>query len=140
MKTFDEIRALRRCNWAQETPEGFRGFIIMPSRWTGTIIATTGAGWEHVSVCPQTRRITPSWDDMCFIKDLFWNENEAVIQIHPAKSDYINNVPNCLHLWRCKYQEMLLPPKILVGVNENLTREEFIAEVKAAYELAGEEF
>lgn len=33
-------------------------------------------------------------------KDMFFKEDEIVVQYHPAKSEYVNNMPNCLHLWR----------------------------------------
>ena len=55
--------------------------------------------WEHVSV--STRHRCPNWKEMCFVKDLFWDEEEAVMQLHPPKSTWINNHPFCLHLWCC---------------------------------------
>ena len=70
------------------------------------------AGWEHVSV--STRRRTPNWREMCFVKDLFWDESETVVQFHPPRSEYVNNHEFCLHLWRHRDGHML-PPSILVG-------------------------
>lgn len=137
MKSFDEIVKNNRLAIRCKTMDGFDGLISMPL-WTGTIICSIGAGWEHVSVAPTKKRITPSWDDMCMIKDIFWNADEAVIQIHPPKSEYVNNMPNCLHLWRCTYKEMILPPKILAGVNKGMSRAEFDRQIKEAYEIAGE--
>ena len=69
--------------------------------------------WEHVSVSLKNR--CPTWEEMCFVKNLFWSEDEVVIQIHPAKKDYINHHPYCLHLWRSTVEKMPLPPKIMVG-------------------------
>ena len=60
--------------------------------------ASDGRGWEHVSVSLHDR--PPTWQEMCFIKNLFWNSDDWVIQYHPAASDYVNNHPNVLHLWR----------------------------------------
>lgn len=37
---------------------------------------------------------------MCVLKDIFFGEEEEVYQIHPKKSQYVNRVENCLHLWR----------------------------------------
>jgi len=37
--------------------------------------------WEHVSV--STRHRCPYWKEMCFVKDLFWDEEEPVMQLHP---------------------------------------------------------
>lgn len=60
-------------------------------------------------------KITPSWNDMCFIKDLFFEEHETVVQYHPAKTEYINNHPHCLHLWR-PVGEFPIPNKLMVGI------------------------
>jgi hypothetical protein len=81
-------------------------------------------GWEHVSI--STRRRPPNWQEMCFVKDLFWDENECVIQFHPPRSEYVNNHPHCLHLWRPNDDHVRLPPSILVGRKDKgiLTRAE----------------
>ncbi len=55
-------------------------------------------GWEHVSIELMANRL-PKWDEMCFIKDMFWGEEEEVVQIHPKKSQYVN-LTDALHLWR----------------------------------------
>lgn len=70
-------------------------------------------GWEHVSVSLENR--TPLWSEMCFIKDLFWPGDEAVMQIHPTLDQYVNHHPFCLHLWRPLKAKIPLPPTILVG-------------------------
>ena len=70
-------------------------------------------GWEHVSV--STPKRAPNWKEMCFVKDLFWDEEECVIQYHPPKSEYVNHHPNCLHMWRPRRQALPLPPHHLVG-------------------------
>ena len=57
-----------------------------------------GYGWEHVSVSVHNR--CPTWPEMAFIKDLFWEKDDLVVQMHPPESDYVNNHPYCLHLWR----------------------------------------
>ncbi|MDP4158205.1 MAG: hypothetical protein Q8911_00375 [Bacillota bacterium] len=76
------------------------------------VIVSNGLDWEHVSV--SSKHKIPSWTTMNTIKDMFFHENEAVIQIHPPKSDYVNVHKNCLHLWRPLGAEMPLPPKICV--------------------------
>lgn len=68
-----------------------------------------GIDWEHVSVSLKNR--CPSWNEMCFVKDLFWDPEETVMQLHPPKSQAINLHPHCLHLWRPKHQEIPLPPR-----------------------------
>ena len=77
---------------------------------------------------------------MCQIKEMIWKDDEAVIQIHPPKEQYVNNVPNCLHLWRCTYKDMVLPPSVLVGVREGMTQADFNREIREAYEMAGETY
>lgn len=58
--------------------------------------------------------VTPSWDDMCEVKDMFWGEDECVVEYHPPKSEYVNSMPNCLHLWKPMDKELAVPPKYLV--------------------------
>lgn len=139
MKNTDEIISNPRLIVGIIGNDGGNGLVSMPL-WKGSVIWSNGAGWEHVSVSPESKRITPSWDDMCRIKDMFFYEAEAVIQIHPPKAEYVNNMPNCLHLWRCTYKDMVLPPSVLVGVRKGQTQAEFIEELEEAYKIAGEEY
>jgi len=69
-------------------------------------------GWEHVSV--STRRRIPNWQEMAWVKDLFWNDDECVMQLHVPKADHINIHPNVLHLWRPLNGKIPMPPKIMV--------------------------
>jgi hypothetical protein len=77
------------------------------------IIASKGEGWEHVSISRKTR--TPTWGEMEHVKRLFFKSDEAVMQIHPPLSDYVNRHPNCLHLWRPLDSIIPLPPSYMVG-------------------------
>ena len=89
--------------------------IPLNSEETALVIADNGFSspdWEHVSVSTHTRCLT--WEEMCKIKDLFFNEDETVIQIHPAKKNYVNIHEFCLHLWRSKKDSIPLPPAYLV--------------------------
>lgn len=72
------------------------------------VIASHGGGWEHVSV--DGGKCTPTWKEMCFIKSLFFDENDCVIQYHPPKSKYVNALSTCLHLWRPIWAEIPMPP------------------------------
>lgn len=58
--------------------------------------------WEHVSVSILEQERCPTWEEMCFVKNFFWNEEDTVLQFHPPKSEYVNTHPYCLHLWRYK--------------------------------------
>lgn len=79
-----------------------------------TVIFSGGedCGWEHVSVSTPGR--PPNWREMCFVKDLFWDAEDAAMQLHPPKSNYVNNHPHCLHLWRPTQAEIPMPETILV--------------------------
>jgi hypothetical protein len=79
-----------------------------------TVIFSDGEGWEHVSV--STRGRCPNWDEMRFIKDLYWSADDVVMQLHPGRAEYVNNHPYCLHLWRPQGQTIPTPPPLLVGV------------------------
>ncbi len=50
-----------------------------------------GYPWEHVSVSTPTR--CPTWDEMKHVKELFWADDETVVQFHPEKSQYVNKHP-----------------------------------------------
>lgn len=68
-----------------------------------TVIATldtddNGITWEHVSVSLKNR--LPTWQELMFIKMLFWDPEDEVLQFFPPQSEYINVHKNCLHLWR----------------------------------------
>lgn len=73
-----------------------------------------GPRWEHVSVSLPDR--CPTWDELCWVKGLFWGEEECVVQFHPPKSEYVNQHPHCLHLWRPVGADMPRPPAAAVGV------------------------
>ncbi len=79
-------------------------------------IVSDGMGWEHVSASLIMRRQhAPTWNQMCFIKDLFWDDEDTVIQYHPPKSEYVNCHPYVLHLWRKAGEDFVRPPSIMVG-------------------------
>ena len=94
------------------------GAFSVPFRGTMLrVIASNGDGWrasslggkpwEHVSVSIATR--CPTWEEMAFVKRLFWRDDETVIQFHPPKHCYVDVHPNCLHLWKPPYK-VVLPP------------------------------
>lgn len=105
---------------ASDDDIGNCGLFLVPSpekaARTLRVIASDGPTWEHVSISVngQPSKI-PSWEEMCRIKDLFWNEEETVIQIHPPKSVYVNYHPGTLHLWKKIGFEQPLPDPAMVG-------------------------
>jgi hypothetical protein len=104
---------------------GNNGAFVMPFGYfnrgeQAIIIASDGSGWEHVSIhiaAKNTQR-TPTWDEMCRIKDIFWNEEDCVVQYHPPKSEYVNQHKHTLHLWRPTEIKLPMPDSILVGIKK----------------------
>lgn len=93
-------------------------FLISRGRTYMHIIASDGEGWEHVSVhcVSDGKERTPTWSEMCFVKDLFWSEDDCVIQYHPARTEYVNMHKYTLHLWKPIGETIPIPDKILVGI------------------------
>lgn len=52
---------------------------------------------------------------MCLVKSIFWDDEDAVMQLHPPRSEWVNNHRYCLHLWRPVGVEIPLPPSWMVG-------------------------
>lgn len=52
---------------------------------------------------------------MCWVKDLFWDAEECVVQFHPPASQYINCHPHCLHLWKPIGGNVPTPPTWMIG-------------------------
>ncbi len=114
--------------------DGNNGAFFVPNRHARgddrriplRVIATDGlamppgqehlGGWEHVSVSLPNR--CPTWAEMCFIKDIFWDLDDCVVQFHPPQSEYVNNHLYCLHLWRPIDRAFPMPPSILVGLKD----------------------
>ena len=113
---------IRRGPLSSDAGDDFGAFFVPgPCGRDLKIIASSGDTslnilWEHVSVSLMNR--TPNWEEMCFVKNLFWDEEEAVMQLHPPRSRWINNHNYCLHLWRPTNQEIPLPPDETVGKKE----------------------
>ena len=77
--------------------------------------------WEHVSARTAVKKYhgrmlerAPTWDEMCLLKEIFWGDDECVMQLHPKKADYVNQHPCVLHLWKPIGIEIPTPPKIAV--------------------------
>lgn len=95
--------------------EGNNGFFKIPFENVLLFVqASDGMEWEHCSVSLNKNRC-PTWEEMCFIKNLFWDAEDCVIQYHPRNSDYVNCMQYCLHLWRPIGKSIFTPPTIMVG-------------------------
>ena len=77
------------------------------------IIASSDGGWDHVSVSRPNR--PPNWAEMVYVKEMFFENHETVMQLHVPASDHINVHPHCLHLWRPQNEPIPRPPAIMVG-------------------------
>src|SRR5262245_23539675 len=113
-----EANRLREGPLASDPAIGNYGSFLLPSPapgWALITIESEGAhpedlgdpaGWKHVSVRAirgkQSR--TPNWREMCAAKDAFWDSEDAVMQLHPRRSQYVNHHPHVLHLWRPRDQ------------------------------------
>lgn len=112
------------------TPDrGFNGVFFLPynAKIRFKVIvsdgtdAECGVPWEHVSVSARSTNgagkhyeRVPNWEEMCWIKSQFWSDDECVVQFHPKKENYVNFMPNVLHLWKWKDGEFPTPPTICV--------------------------
>ena len=77
MKTIDEIRKTRNLFIEAETDNAGMGgyYYDVISGKNLNFIFSYQMGWEHLSVSMPSK--TPSWDQMCRMKDIFWNKDEA---------------------------------------------------------------
>ncbi|HHX6016782.1 TPA: DUF7694 domain-containing protein [Escherichia coli] len=117
MKTPEQYRVTTG-SLATTAGDGNNGMFVVPrangSKQTLVIIASDGGDWEHVSVSMKDR--APTWDDIAHVKRLFWEPEDAVMQLHVPESQHINNHPYCLHLWRPINKEIPLPPQFMIGI------------------------
>jgi hypothetical protein len=126
MKNVPNQFRLRRGQNGSSDDYGNNGFFIIPhyriSFYELRCMVSDGEGWEHVSVTvgQEGKQATrcPTWDEMCFVKALFWKEDECVIEYHPPKREYVSCHPFCLHLWKPIGIDLPLPPSEFVGPSQ----------------------
>jgi hypothetical protein len=125
MKVPEQYRLKKHEALGTDSSAGNNGFFIIPhyriNNYEIRCYATSGLGWEHVSItiAPKGKDATrcPTWEEMCWAKDRFWNEDEVVVQYHPAKKDHVSMHHFCLHLWRPTEQVLPVPDPLMVGIN-----------------------
>src|SRR5512138_3102793 len=83
---------------ASDASNGNNGAFWIPLRPVNlqgplSVIASDGEGWEHVSVSLPNR--CPTWDEMCLVVAHFWDDTDIVMQLHPPRSEWVNNHPYC---------------------------------------------
>lgn len=114
---YEELRNRTDFDILQTGFDGGMGIFTNGNLRGMTVIWSYGGGWEHVSIDGKKRM--PTWDEMCQIKDMFFDENECCVQYHPPKSEYVNNAKYCLHIWKPIEQysgKLPVPNSLLVGV------------------------
>ena len=77
--------------------------------------------WEHVSISLPNR--CPNWKEMSYVKELFWDDEDIVVQFHPKKSEHVNMHDTCLHLWKWNEGEIPCPTSYLVGLTDKQMKE-----------------
>lgn len=111
MKKLEEILKDNRFQLKSRGFDGVDGFVYSKAsgRPRMVVIASWAGGWEHVSVSLKNR--CPIWEEMCMVKDIFFREDECVVEFHPPKKEYIDLMPYCLHMWKKVGEKYELPPK-----------------------------
>lgn len=108
---------VKKGTWGTTKDAGNNGLFLIPGKRAGEtlkVIASDGEAWEHVSVSLPNR--CPTWAEMCKVKELFWSDDDCVLQYHPPRAEWVNNHPYCLHLWRPIGQDVPRPPALMVGI------------------------
>jgi hypothetical protein len=106
---------IRKGQMASDETAGWNGIFLVPlegEMWK--VMISDQGGWKHLSISNAQRKIMPSWNVMCRVKDAFFGDDEHCVQYHPAKEDYINDHPWCLHLWMSLDEPMPKPPFVFV--------------------------
>lgn len=94
--------------------EGCGAFVVPYNNKIFRCIISGYYGWEHLSISLINVDRTPTWSEMCYFKDFFFNEDECLVQYHPAKKDCVNIHPYVLHMWRPLGENIKMPPKYMV--------------------------
>jgi len=105
-----------------ETGDQGNGIFLLKSPIDGgllSVIASSGEGWEHVSVSRTNR--CPNWPEMEFIKRTFFKDDECAMQLHVPTSEHLSYHPYCLHIWRPLNQTIPQPPSWMVAPEKEKT-------------------
>lgn len=78
------------------------------------VVLNDQLGWKHLSVANAQKKVAPSWNIMCRLKDLFYGDDEWAVQFHAPKDEKgISDFPYRLHLW-APLEEALPVPVIVL--------------------------
>lgn len=123
-KAPEQYRLKKHAQLGSDASYGNNGFFVIPhykvDNYFINCMVSDGMDWDHVSVTitSTARRVDrcPTWEEMCFVKDIFFDETETVLQYHPPKSENVSTHPYCLHLWRKQDMDIPLPDSLMVGI------------------------
>lgn len=113
---FDVYRLphMERVIWGMPGDPG-NGVFGIPRRDLGyrdgsiiKVIASSSDGWDHLSVSLELR--APWWDEMDWVKRLFFKPDEWAWQYHASEARHINIHPHVLHIWRKQGFDLPTPP------------------------------
>ncbi len=105
---------------ASDESDGMNGAFLVPLphvRAGGAIVLCSDkGGWDHVSVHIETplRQRCPTWEEIDYIRKLFFRGDEWVMQLHAPADKNINVHPYTLHLWRPQNESIPVPPRDFV--------------------------
>ena len=95
---------------ASDNSYGNNGAFIIPHKHRILLacVVSDQEDWDHVSIHVETMRKkkqkwiqrTPTWDEIVFVKDMFFRPDEWEMQFLPGQKDYINDHNYTLHIWR----------------------------------------
>jgi len=134
MRDIEEIKKTTGLKIKKEGKDGFAGTVFkviykngkpkIDTRYSETLnfIFSNGCDFEHLSV--STPVCCPTWEQMCYMKNIFWRDDEVCMQVHPKKEDYVDNMPYCLHIWRPVKKQIPTPPSIMVGFRKGKAKED----------------
>lgn len=119
MKFPENLRLNKIPGYPSERGDPFGWFVapvctLLPRGLKMMACDGTETGWEHLSVSHLTNDVTPTWEEMCLAKGLFWDDSECVVQFHPPAADAVNIHKGCLHLWRKVGESFPMPPQACV--------------------------
>ena len=113
MRSFNELNSGYRLYGIRNISPKYQiysGMVEFPSGLKASVIfgfKEADGKMEHVSVSPVNPRHVCTWEEMCWIKDLFFKPDEMCVQVHPREDRYIHGVgsgsrrtENVLHIWR----------------------------------------
>lgn len=76
------------------------GLVIMLSGCT----EADDKRWMHLSVSREDR--IPNWDDIVYVKETFFGkDSEGIVKLAP-RSQWVNLMPHCMHVWHCVDQDV----------------------------------